>query len=110
MSKHPPLRSKETRHAVKAWAVWNSCQGVFPCGVRHTRKEAEALLAGDYAGTGCEVVPVRVVVENDPYDRMHRDMGECDWEERARARPTSRPRKRARKPAGALKPDYPWIS
>ena len=46
----------------EAWAIWNSCHGVFDCSVRGTRKECEEILP-HYDATA-EIVPVRIVVED----------------------------------------------
>ena len=59
-----------------AWAVWNSCQGIFTDAVTHSRAEAKALLGR----TGDEkVVPVRILIE--PKDsHWRRQMQEDDRE------------------------------
>ena len=44
----------------EAWAIWNGCQGVFTCSVRHRRSECEEIM-GEY--DGCKIVPVTVVVD-----------------------------------------------
>ena len=58
----------------EAWAVWNSCNGIFE--IRHSRKEAQALLP-DFPE--CEVIPVRV------FEDENRDMRE--WAETREAQP-----------------------
>ena len=69
------LRKKMTKAAhqfpsylgSEAWAVWNSCNGVFTDTVRWTKTEADWLLDDDHKDAGGKVVPVVVFVE--PEDR-----------------------------------------
>jgi hypothetical protein len=70
-----PCCATMTLSGDEAWAVWNSCQGVFTCGVAHSRAAAVEKLK-DYDGVADKVIPVRVYAE--PEDR--RDMRE--WSER----------------------------
>lgn len=72
--------------STEAWAVYNGCQGVFTCGVGSSKADAVTRLeSGDYEGAGCEVVPVRIVVE--PEERRYIR----EWMERDRAQHSGQP-------------------
>lgn len=48
----------------EAWAVWNSCLGIWGDGVGWTRNDADKHLASDrYNGTESKVIPVRIYEE-----------------------------------------------
>lgn len=75
-----PACWQEQHGGVEAWALWNSCQGVFTDAVTHTRAEAEALWAKDKCSDVFEkVVPVRIHVERDD------NVWQREWQERERA-------------------------
>lgn len=57
-----------------AWALWNSCQGVFTCGVFHTLREACEQME-KYPSEGERVVPVTITVDP-PSKWMDREMFE----------------------------------
>jgi hypothetical protein len=59
-----PACSIERFRGTEAWAVWNSCQGIWGDGVCWTRAEADKLLTSSrYEGCDCKVVPVRIYEE-----------------------------------------------
>jgi len=53
-----------TGHAMKGWAVWNDCQGVFPCGVRDRKFVAQALIDQGKYTPDETVVPVCIIPES----------------------------------------------
>ena len=57
-----------------AWALWNSCQGVFTCGVFHSLKEARENVE-KHPSEGMRVVPVTITVDP-PAKWMDREMSE----------------------------------
>jgi hypothetical protein len=62
-----PLCAVIVLRSSEAWAVWNSCNGVFETTWR--RAEAEQLIAGSYRDCDASAVPVRVMLE--PKEDVH---------------------------------------
>jgi len=58
-----PLCTFLRYHGSQAWAVWNSCQGIFDDAVRSRKSEAEEIMHAEYVGVADKVVPVRIYVE-----------------------------------------------
>jgi hypothetical protein len=51
-----PIRDRK----YEAWAIWNNCQGVFTCSVRHRRSECVEILKDYPQG---KIVPVTIIVD-----------------------------------------------
>ena len=76
-----PACSAIENHGCEAWAVWNSCNGVFSCSVAETKERATERLntAGYFDPTSESVIPVTIVYGDRFIDAPFRE-----WKEKQR--------------------------